>query len=174
MSNKKDLLFTIVLLVLALIISLALKNFVFNIAIVEGDSMNPTLENGEILVNNRISLKFSDLERGDIVIFKSPDIRKQLNVKRVIGLPSESVTLIEGKFYIDDEILIEDYLDEDTYTLNDIGYHWQLGEEEYFLVGDNRGLNESHDSRATGPVNKREITGITKIRIFPLDKLGRI
>ncbi|NLY20019.1 MAG: signal peptidase I [Tissierellia bacterium] len=174
MSNKKDLLFTIVLLVLALIISLALKNFVFNIAIVDGDSMNPTLENGEILVNNRISLKFSDLERGDIVIFKSPDIRKQLNVKRVIGLPSESVTLIEGKFYIDDELLIEDYLDEDTYTLNDIGYHWQLGEEEYFLVGDNRGLNESHDSRATGPINKREITGITKIRIFPLNKLGRI
>lgn len=98
--------------------------------------------------------------------------REDMMIKRVIGLPGETVELIEGKYYIDGELLEEDYLDEGTITEPKIGTHWELGEDEYFVSGDNRG--NSSDSRNYGPLHKDEIKGKAIFRLFPFDRFGKI
>jgi signal peptidase I len=105
-------------------------------------SMEDTIMAGDRIIAGRFSYWFSDPERGDIAVFRYPDDESKLYVKRVIGLPGETVEIKGGEVYIDGEVLEEPYLDVET--IGDFG-PYEVPEESYFMMGDNR--NDSQDSR---------------------------
>ena len=173
----KDILGTIAYVaVICLVVFLVLR-YVGQRTVVNGHSMDPTLAHGENLIMDKISYHFSDPKRFDIVIFPGPEEEgEQYFIKRVIGLPGETVQIIDGKVYINGEELtddvygITDYIEEPGIA----GEPLTLGEDEYFCLGDNRPV--SYDSRyeAVGTVHRSEIIGKVWIRIWPLSEFGPV
>lgn len=155
---------------------------------VYGDSMNPTLDSGDMVYTQKVCTYFHTYERGDVVILDGVGMegydRDEYLIKRVIGLPGETVRIADGCVYIkpaDSEeffLLEEPYLVEGTQTLMmsigiEKGYdEITLGENEYFCLGDNRAV--SKDSRVLGPFTEDRIKGIAIIRVFPLNHFGLI
>lgn len=123
---------------------------------IQGKSMNPTLKDGQMVWLNRIGKKY---RRGDIVVFKSP--LNKILIKRIIGLPDETVSLQEGQFFIDGKELKENYTQGDGKERNGL---WKMSEGEFFLVGDNRLPAGSTDSRRFGPISEKQILGTVRIR----------
>ncbi len=163
--------------VVALIVYLIL-HFVGQRTVVNGDSMDNTLKDGQSLIMDKISYRFHDPERFDIVIFPGPEENGEnpYFIKRVIGMPGETVQILDGKVYIDGE-----KLESDVYGITDtIDYPGiaeeplTLGEDEYFCMGDNRPV--SYDSRydEVGPVTRGEFIGKVWIRIWPFSKFGPV
>ncbi len=151
------------LLILIIILTL-LHFFVATIYIVDGASMDPTLATGEFGVLDKITYDFSNPQRGDIVVLNYPgDPENKRYVKRVIGLPGETVEVSYGSVFINGKKLTENYLPADLYTDKD-GV-WKLSSSEYFTMGDNR--PNSNDSRYFGPVEKRFLVGKTVWILFP-------
>lgn len=151
---------------------------------VDGHSMDTTLENGEYILTDKISYRFSDPQRGDIIVFHAPKIAcysfsKCDFVKRIIGLPGETVTLQDNHFYINGELLAEPYLASDTITTannsTDALYNGQaivLASDEYLVAGDNRG--SSYDSRSWGPITRSAIIGKAFFSYWPTETFGLI
>jgi signal peptidase I len=142
---------------------------------VDGNSMNPTLQNNDSLWVDKISYKIGDPKRFDVIIFDYDENTDY--VKRIIGLPGEKVRIDQdGNIYINDEILEENYGNERIRSTN-IGRASQtimLGEDEYFVLGDNR--NNSSDSRYAdvGNVKREDIVGKVRLRIYPFSSIGFI
>jgi len=126
----------------ALVVAFLLTKYVIVNAYVPTGSMENTIMPHDRLIASRIHYYLTDPERGDIVVFKYPDNEEMLYVKRVIGLPNETVEIKAGKVYIDGELLAESYLKENT--VGDFG-PYTVPEGSYFMLGDNR--NNSTDSR---------------------------
>ena len=130
--------------------------------------MHPTFESGDYLIINEIGYRISGPKRGDVVVFRPPeDTTRQFYIKRVIGLPGESVKVEEGKVFVgkDESSLAEireNYIDGLTSGNKSIA----LGEDEYFVLGDNR--NASSDSRSWGALPKGNIVGKAWIRAWPV------
>ncbi len=143
---------------------------------VSGDSMYNTLEDGDNLWIDKLSYRFKDPERYDIVVFPYHD-SEVFYIKRIIGLPGETIRIDEeGNIYINGKILEEDYGYE-TISPNMIGRadeDIKLGEDEYFVMGDNR--NDSKDSRfeEVGNIHRNEFEGKVAIRIWPFSKFGGV
>lgn len=143
---------------------------------VSGSSMYDTLEDGDNLWIDKLSYRFKDPERFDVVVFPYHESNVYY-IKRIIGLPGETIQIDEeGNIYIDGEILEEDYGYE-TIEPNMIGRadeEIKLGEDEYFVMGDNR--NDSKDSRTVevGNIHRDEFEGKAVLRIWPLSKFGTI
>lgn len=150
--------------VLTLAAALAIRHWVLCFTRVQGRSMLPTLRDGQWTFVTRWDYHFRPPRRGEIVICFFPGRRmkrlpflRQMMVKRVIGLPGETVALENGRALIDGEPLAEPYLD-DCYTRFKGSYPpVTLGEDEYFVLGDNR--DASNDSRRVGPIGRRELVG---------------
>jgi signal peptidase I len=159
---------------IALVIVLPIRYFLFQPFIVKGESMAPNFETGDYLIVDEITYRFSDPKRGDVVVFKYPKDATQRFIKRVIGVPGETVDVKDGQVSItkDSEIIIldENYLPDDLKTIGDANI--TLGEDEYFVLGDNR--QYSFDSRAWGVVPRKNIIGKAFLRIFPLSTLSAI
>ena len=141
---------------------------------VDGSSMETTLSHGDNLIVDKISYRFRDPERYDIIVFPYRYAENTYYIKRIIGLPGETVQIIDGEVYIDGQLLGEDY---GTELMKDAGIAAEpieLGEDEYFVLGDNR--NHSSDSREpnVGVLKRDELIGRAWVRIFPFDKLGVI
>ena len=140
---------------------------------VEGASMENTLHNGDNLIVDKLSYRFHDPERFDIVIFKYPDDPSQLFVKRVIGLPGETVNIVDGKVYINDS---EEPLDDSFCPETPEGSFgpYTVPEGCYFMLGDNR--NHSMDSRYwQNPfVEEDAIEAEVAVRYWPLNKIGTV
>ena len=140
---------------------------------VSGSSMEPTLHHGDQLILDKLSYHFSEPERFDIIVFPFQYEEKTYYVKRIIGLPGETVQIdLSGNIYINGEILEEDYGLE---PINFPGLAQEpitLGEDEYFVLGDNR--NNSSDSRdpSVGNIKRDDIMGKAWVRIWPLNKFG--
>lgn len=153
-------------------------HFVGVFSVVDGDSMQPTLYNGEYLWVNKFSYHFSDPERFDIVIFPVTYAGQESHfVKRVIGLPGETVYIDEeGKIYIDGEVLEENYGKEPItlYNRQRAAEPVTLGKNEYFVMGDNR--NHSSDSRfvSVGNIERSRILGRVEVCVWPFSKIGKI
>lgn len=147
-------------------ISLAIFLFVYIFLIqphrVKGESMFPSFEDGELLLTEKITYRFSDVKRGDIVVFEAPVGRKVDFIKRIIALPGETVSVKNGGVYINGEKLKEDYIT--AQTLGD--EEKQLGADEYFVFGDNRGA--SSDSRVFGAVKADNMRGRVWLVYWPL------
>lgn len=172
METKNEKLEILKTIVIALVIALLIRTFIFSIAKVNQTSMYPTLNNKDALVASSF-YKFTDnKKRGDIIIFKLPD-ENRLLIKRIVGLPNEKVEINSGKIYIDGKLYEEDYLKYDSYTQSDKSF-FDLKEDEYFVLGDNRKPGGSIDSRIFGPIKKDYIKSKTVFRIFPISKFGSI
>nr|WP_245544201.1 signal peptidase I [Peptoniphilus timonensis] len=135
------------------ILLITIKNNVFSIFVVNGDSMMPNIKNKDIKIVNKMTKKY---KRGDIVIAKD-NKDKLLLIKRVVGLPGEKIDILEEDVYINNKKLDEPYLDKE-YTSNDYYIrNIKLKEDEYYLMGDNR--SDSMDSRELGPLKNKDIVG---------------
>ena len=128
--------------VIAVVIAVAVNAFVIVNAKVPSGSMERTIMTNDRIIAFRLSYKFSQPQRGDIVVFKYPDDRDVLYVKRIIGLPGETVEMVDGIVYINGSKLDEDYLKEDAYGTYG---PYTVPDGKYFMMGDNRNL--SWDSR---------------------------
>jgi signal peptidase I len=175
-------------LVLTLVIYLVIHNFVAQPFQVEQESMMPTVNPGEYVLIDKISPRFQDYRRGDIVVFQPPPGYGQGGVpfiKRVIGLPGDTVSLENGRVFVTPPGGSAVELDE-PYVVRDIGggqaptlpknangtSSWTIAAGTYFVMGDNR--PDSQDSRFFGPVGRELIIGRAWLRYFPLDRIGFI
>lgn len=139
---------------------------------VSGSSMENTLSHGDNLIVDKISYRFSDPQRFDIIVFPFQYGDHVYYIKRIIGLPGETVQIEDGDIYIDGEILEESYGREVMKSAGIAEDPITLGEDEYFVLGDNR--NDSSDSRdpSVGLIDRDDIIGRAWVRIWPLDKIG--
>ena len=136
------------IIIIAIVIATLLNVFVIISAIVPSGSMLNTIRLDDRMIGNRLAYVFGEPERGDIIIFIPPDNPKDLFVKRIIGLPGETVNIVDGKVYINDseEPLQEDYIyDVNGNPWTDTGLSYTVPKDSYFVMGDNR--NNSNDSR---------------------------
>lgn len=142
---------------------------------VSGDSMNPTLSNGDNLIVDKLTYHFKDPERYDIIVFPFKYEENTYYIKRIIGLPGETIQIIDGYVYIDGELLESDiYGAEVMRDANIAAEPIALGEDEYFVLGDNR--NHSSDSRdpSVGVLTREDLLGRALVRIYPFDQVGVI
>jgi len=145
---------------------------------VNGSSMYPTLENGDQLIVEKLSCRFGKPKRFDIIVFNQIEEEKEEPVhyiKRIIGLPGETLQITDGKIYIDGEELKENYgyyINQEQMEGYDVSEPVLIGEDEYFVLGDNR--NDSLDSRKIGSISKQNIIGKAVFRIYPFGKFGGI
>lgn len=160
----------ILYLVSVFILSMLIVEFIGQRTAVIGSSMENTLENKDNLILDKISYRFKDPERFDIIVFPYSDGTRF--IKRIIGLPDETVQILDGKIYIDDEILVEDYGIKEMVDSGSAANKIFLGDDEYFVLGDNR--NVSMDSRYenVGNIKRSDILGKAWIRIWPMNKFG--
>lgn len=158
-------------LVFALIICIIVFVFIFRIVDVSGDSMNPTLLNGDKLV---VSDVFYKPKQGDIVIFRKDEYKAEALVKRVIATEGQTIEIDfdRGRVYVDGELLDEPYIAEPTHNQLDFQGPQTVPEGCVFVMGDNR--NASSDSRRAqiGMVDERLIVGKVLLRVFPFDSIG--
>lgn len=138
---------------------------------VSGSSMENTLSDGDNLIVDKITYRFSDPKRYDIIVFPFRYEEKVYYIKRIIGLPGETVQIVDGDIYIDGEILYESYGREVMRSSGLAAEPVTLGEDEYFVLGDNR--NDSTDSRDpnVGVIHRDEIIGRAWVRIWPLEDI---
>ncbi len=168
----KEALQTSLIILAALLISLFIVTFIGQRTVVDGESMEDTLYHNDNLIVDKISYRFHEPERFDVIVFPAHYDSKTYLVKRVIGLPGETVYIDgEGNIYIDDELLEEDYGKEVMLSGGIAQASITLGEDEYFVLGDNR--NHSLDSRdhMVGNIQREDIIGKAWVRIYPLDKI---
>ncbi len=170
----KEIINTLLYLLGVLCLTWLLITFVGQRTEVDGSSMEPTLSNGDNLLVDKISYRFREPERFDIIVFSFKYKEDTYFIKRIIGLPGETVWIDEkGNIYIDGELLEESY-GKEIISADKIGIAGEpivVGEDEYFVLGDNR--NNSKDSRTTivGNVKKKDIIGRAFVRLWPLDKM---
>ena len=145
-----------------------IRSFIVTPVRVNGESMYPTLKNGEIMLLNKINYRFHDIKRFDIVVVNTKD---EKIIKRVIGFPGETIKCENNTLYIDGQEVKEPYLKEETadFSLSDLNMT-KIPSDSYFVMGDNR--DNSKDSRMIGPVKKKQIIGRARLVIFPFDAKG--
>lgn len=159
------------LVVCAVVLAYVISNYIIVNATVPTSSMKATIQEGDRMIGFRLSYVFGDVKRGDVIIFKFPDDEKQNFVKRVIGLPGETIEILNGKVYINDS---ETPLDEPYLFETPTGYfpRTEIPEGCYFVMGDNR--NKSHDSRywsTTHFVEEKKILGKAVCVYWPFSRM---
>lgn len=157
--------------IIFIIIILVTAIYVVGLQQVVGPSMSPNLQNNDIVILDKISYKFIDIKREDIVAVYYADTKYL--IKRVIGLPGEYIEFQDNKLYIDNQYYEEEYLNEvvtDDFSLKDLGYD-KIPEDMYLVLGDNRG--DSMDSRDpdVGLIKKKNVLGKVRFQFWPLNKI---
>jgi len=161
---------------ISLAIILPVRYYLIQPFYVKGASMEPNFHDHEYLIIDEISYRFKEPIRGQVVVFRYPKNPQEYFIKRIIGLPGEEVQIVDGKVIIFNDYwpegltLSEHYLNPGTETYDNNGLRTSIGDNEYFVLGDNR--NASKDSRSFGPVDKAFITGKVLFRGWPLDRIN--
>ncbi len=181
-ENVWEILRTFMILGTVILLCFLFREFVLQRTVVMGESMEDTLQDGDNLLVDKISYRFSDPERFDVIVFpfEEEDGTTERYIKRIIGLPGETISIEDGKIIIDGKVLEESYGLE---TIKEAGFAKTpvtMAPNEYFVLGDNR--NHSKDSRdldrwgtpTVGLVKRENIIGKVWIRIFPFSKFGTI
>ena len=166
----KDILEMIIYFAIVIFAVLLIHHFVGQQVEVSGSSMETTLHDTDHLILEKLSYQFGDPKRFDIIVFRPySDEKNVYYIKRIIGLPGEKVQIIGSDIYINGELLEEDYGCEKIIDGGIANESIELGEDEYFVLGDNR--NNSKDSRdpSIGPIHKSSIMGRAWVRIWPLN-----
>jgi signal peptidase I len=160
-------------LLLSVVIAILVILFVYQPVKVEGTSMMPSLEDQERIFINKFVYRFGlgEIGRGDMVVFWYPNDASKSYIKRVIGLPGDTVEIVNGEVRVNSRPLREDYVPQayrDSQSLEPV----TVPDEHYFVLGDHR--SSSNDSRSWGPVHRRHIYGKAVFVYWPLDKVGLI
>ncbi len=172
MDIKKEIISWIFYILFVVVLTYLILHFVGQRTMVDGRSMENTLQDGDNLIVEKLSYRFGDPQRFDIIVFPPYDT-KEYYIKRIIGMPGETIQIdTDGTIYINGEVLEENYGKE---TIQNPGRAIEpitLGEDEYFVLGDNR--NNSTDSRSqmVGNVRRDAIIGRAWVRIWPLTNIG--
>jgi signal peptidase I len=166
---KKEVISWIKLILSAFVIAFILKSYVFQIALVNQISMEPTLYEGQILIIAKVNYLFGDPERGDIVVLKD-ELENKYLIKRTIGLPNEVIDIRNNKVYIDGKELSPDFTE--VQTLDNGFVKSKIPEDKYFVMGDNRLHSRDSRSDTVGYVNRSNIVGKAVFRIWPISKIG--
>ncbi|MDP3731215.1 MAG: signal peptidase I [bacterium] len=164
------------IVIISLAIIIPVRYYLFQPFFVKGASMEPTFNDGDYVLIDEVSYSFRDPQRGEVIIFRSPQDHSQFFIKRVIGLPGEQIQVKDNKVLIYNKqnsegfILDEsEYLDSDTETLGNLRIN--IDDNEYFVLGDNR--LHSSDSRLWGGVNRSLVTGRVLLRAWPINKIAK-
>lgn len=172
-SLGRELMEDVIMVLVVLVVVFLIKNFVLINAVIPSGSMENTIMTGDRVFGNRLAYRFGDPERGDIAIFRYPDDESELYIKRVMGLPGDTIEIKDGLLYLNnsEEPLVEPYLKE--IPEGDFG-PYQVPEGCYFMLGDNR--NKSNDSRMweNTYVTRENVLAKAVFRYYPFDKIGRI
>ncbi len=173
-SWKTNILDNLRFLLIVLAIVIPVRVFIAQPFLVRGDSMLPTFINKDYLIVDELTYRFSEPKRGDVIIFRMPDSKeKKFLVKRIIGLPGETVTFNGNSVSIKNaenpngKDLVEPYITPGSFST---GSEVTLDDQSYFVMGDNR--PNSYDSRSWGPLNRSYIVGRTFLRLYHFDTIG--
>ncbi len=157
---------TIVIAVAAVFV---VRTFIAQPFLVSGSSMEPGFNNGNYLLVDELTYRLRNPERGEVVVFKYPKDPNSYFIKRIIGLPGETVKIEDGRVEVlsdgESQVLREPYILQKT---NAAYFEKTLGPDEYFVMGDNR--NFSFDSRSWGPLPKEDIVGVARFRLWPFNE----
>lgn len=165
---------TLKIVFVSLLIILPIRYFIVQPFFVRGESMHPSFDDKDYLIIDELSYRFNNPKRGDVIVFRFPQEPSQYYIKRIIGMPEETVEIKEGRVTISNRdnptgfLLNEPYLGEVTPGEIKI----KLDDNEYFVLGDNR--DASSDSRRWGPLAKHLIIGRAWFRVWPVNEAGAI
>ncbi|MBL7045080.1 MAG: signal peptidase I [Parcubacteria group bacterium] len=157
---------------IAILIVAPIRLFIAQPFIVSGASMHPSFDSSQYLIVDQLSYQIGTPERGEVIIFKYPRDPSVFFIKRVIGLPNETVIMDSGKLTIKNDLfpggfnLDEPYINEETRDT----FTTKLKDDEYFVLGDNR--NHSSDSRIWGPLDEKFVIGKAFVRLFPINQFS--
>ncbi len=176
--KKKKVVDTVILVIVAALLLFGVPKYVMERVIVDGPSMEYTLQDGDNILVEKISRYFGALDRFDIVVFYPDEEAKKTNgryyIKRIIGLPGETVRIEGNDIFINGERLNE------SFGATDMGHAGiaenpvVLGDEEYFVLGDNRDISKDSRSESVGVVPLSRMEGKLILRIFPFSKFGTV
>ena len=168
MEKKKDTTIEYLVYIGLIFAIIFIRTFIVTPVRVNGSSMYSTLKDGEIMILNKINYRFNDIKRFDIVVINTEDDKI---IKRVIGLPGETLKVENNILYINGKEVKQPFLKEETedFNINDLGYK-KIPNNCYFVMGDNR--DNSKDSRMIGCVKKKQIVGRANLVIYPFKDKG--
>jgi signal peptidase I len=160
------------IIVVAAAIVIPIRYFLIYPFVVKGESMEPNFHNNEYLIIDELSYRFREPERGEIVVFRYPRDPSEFFIKRIIGLPGETVEVRDGKVFVSNDEFPNGKELEESYLVEPSTNRTKrtMGEKEYFVMGDNR--DESLDSRSFGPIGKDAIVGRVWIRGLPFSRFS--
>lgn len=163
-KHLKDISFYVIVIIIVLVI----RMYVVSLIKVNGNSMKETLLNNDIMILDKISYRFNDIKRFDIVVI---DDKEELIIKRIIGLPGEYIEYKDNKLYVNGKYVKENFSHKETsdYSIEELD-ETKVPENSYFVLGDNR-VN-SKDSRIIGFIPKEQILGKTSLTVFPFSRFG--
>ncbi len=160
--------------IIALVIVVPIRTYVAQPFIVSGPSMDPTFSTNQYIVVDQLTYHFQEPKRNEVIIFRYPRDPQTFYIKRIIGLPGETLSVDTGRVTVTNKENPRGILLSDTYVANkhrtSETFNITLGPTEYFVMGDNRA--ESSDSRLWGPLDRKFIVGKPFVRLFPLGKLS--
>lgn len=169
---KKNLIALGICVVIAVVIALIITNFVASHTKVEGNSMESALQNGDDIIVEKFSYITGDPERYDIIVFHESESANY--IKRVIALPGETIQITEGKIYINERAVFDAY---GNAKMEDGGIAEKpikLGQDEYFVLGDNRNASKDSRDKAVGVIKRDQIIGKAWLRVLPFDNFGKL
>ena len=169
---KKNLIAFGICVVIAIVIALIITNFVASHTKVEGNSMESTFENGDDIIVEKFSYLTNNPERYDIIVFRESESVNY--IKRVIALPGETIQITEGKIYINERAIFDAY---GNAKMEDGGIAEKpikLGQDEYFVLGDNRNASKDSRDKAVGVIKRDQIIGKAWLRVLPFDNFGKL
>lgn len=150
------------------------RNFLVQPFLVSGDSMQPNFESGDYLLVDELTYRIRPPERGEVMVFRFPKNESTYFIKRVIGLPGEEVKIVNGSITIVNAEHPEGFALRESYLppglMTDGPRDVVLGKDEYYMLGDNR--RASYDSRMWGVLPARDIVGVARLRLWPVDRAG--
>lgn len=159
--------------VLALLIVVPIRYFLFQPFVVDGSSMEPSFYDGDYLIVDQISYRFRQPERGEVIIFYAPTDPSRRFIKRVVGLPGEQLEAIDQQIMITtpegEQFFFEDHYSQTTVYRS---FSVTLGEDQYFVLGDNR--DRSYDSRFWGYLPAENVIGRAVLRLWPINRISKI
>lgn len=165
------------IIVIAFVTVFIVRTFIAQPFLVNGASMEPTYSDGHYLLVDELTYRFHSPSRGDAIVLRYPGNEKTFFIKRIVGLPGERITITNNIVAVSDPehpqesiVIKEPYLPTGTITSGD--QEILLGDDEYFVMGDNR--SNSFDSRNWGPLTEDHIIGLVRLRVFPLSQFGII
>jgi signal peptidase I len=157
--------------ILLLIVTIyTLVNLATARAVVEGQSMEPNFHTGQFVIVNRFAYYFAKPQRGDVIVLHAPRDPSQDYIKRVVGLPGESIQIKAGRVYVNGTMIDEPYIAH--FCTTNCDGEWKLKDTEYFVLGDNR--NNSYDGHSFGPIPSTLIVGQAWVRYWPISDIAII